>query len=895
MERINVFCFATICKILILIGALSNTGCLRPELEGTPAQLVLDLSDLDFDNTIVSSPVRKTMRIRNVGETTANQLHISITGSFSVVTSNIENTDVPACSTQIPSQSTCVVAIDFVPSGLGHQTGSVTIQYLDGKKLQTLIIVVKGSGVPPTQAQLKFHDTSELDFGSVIVGQVSASRTLTLENEGTATATDLTVGGLSHFRFVGSAFPGTGGSCTSTLTAGSTCTMVIEFTPSTSGPISSSLTVTYQDGVAQATRTLSLTGTGITPALLSFTDGSSTNMGSVDVTEVITKTLTLQNSGGSTATQISMSGLTSPFSFKGGSYPGTGGTCGVNLAAGATCTLVVDFSSATAGTFNENLNVDYNNGAATTSTSHAFTATATPYDPANIQFVQTSPLNFGSHDIDTSSSATITLQNTGELDATSLTGSVSPPFAFAGGTYPGAGGTCSSTLAKNGGTCTLRVTFTPEVGGSYSTNLTISYHDGTDSRSKTLALIGTGIPAGKIDTTFANSGFKALNYSSVDTLSTVNLQNDGKILITGSEISPNGDSDITVIRLTTTGDLDSTYGTSGRVVIDYGSNTQDSAHDSKLQPDGKLVITGRTGANIATLRLNTNGTIDLGFDSLGLSALLVPILSSAVGYSVGIQSNGKVVAVGSGSNGGPANTSFALRLTSGGLIDLLAFGLTGIRTYELSTSYEAFHSVDFDSSSRIIVGGQSYVGSVPRATITRLNTSGAIDDDYGSDGSFVHDFSTMNAASEVMKVLVQSDNKTLAVGYVSNGSNDDMLVFRMNPNSSLDTSFGNNGSVKIDIAGDSDRAMSLALDNSGRILVTGYYKENGRYGVALVRLSSNGILDPKFGYGGIVKTADTNYDLMGRDLKIQSDGKIVVGANRISGELQDHLVIRYLP
>jgi hypothetical protein len=54
-------------------------------------------------------------------------------------------------------------------------------------------------------------------------------------------------------------------------------------------------------------------------------------------------TLTVLNSGSLGATQMAdLTSQSSVLSYEGGTYPGTGGDCGTELAAGATCTLVVD-------------------------------------------------------------------------------------------------------------------------------------------------------------------------------------------------------------------------------------------------------------------------------------------------------------------------------------------------------------------------------------------------------------------------------------------------------------------------------------------------------------------------------------------------------------------------
>ena len=44
------------------------------------------------------------------------------------------------------------------------------------------------------------------------------------------------------------------------------------------------------------------------------------------------------------AGSISATALAAPWSFKGGSYPGTGGTCAAALDPGTSCSIVVTFA-----------------------------------------------------------------------------------------------------------------------------------------------------------------------------------------------------------------------------------------------------------------------------------------------------------------------------------------------------------------------------------------------------------------------------------------------------------------------------------------------------------------------------------------------------------------------
>ncbi len=60
-----------------------------------------------------------------------------------------------------------------------------------------------------------------------------------------------------------------------------------------------------------------------------------------------TYTLALQisNNGSAAADGIAPSQLSAPFSYLGGSYPGTGGTCGETLAPGASCSVILTFAA----------------------------------------------------------------------------------------------------------------------------------------------------------------------------------------------------------------------------------------------------------------------------------------------------------------------------------------------------------------------------------------------------------------------------------------------------------------------------------------------------------------------------------------------------------------------
>lgn len=126
---------------------------------------------------------------------------------------------------------------------------------------------------------------------------------------------------------------------------------------------------------------------------LTISDGATFNFGTVAVNTPTDKTFTISNS--SFATAGAMSGTAfgnAAYTFKGGSYPGTGGTCSTTLSAGASCTVVVTANSAAVATVNDTLTINYQlaSGGSTTATravTASFTNTAA-------QLMWISPPNF---------------------------------------------------------------------------------------------------------------------------------------------------------------------------------------------------------------------------------------------------------------------------------------------------------------------------------------------------------------------------------------------------------------------------------------------------------------------------------------------------------------------
>ena len=124
--------------------------------------------------------------------------------------------------------------------------------------------------------------------------------------------------------------------------------------------------------------------------------------------------------------------------------------------------------------------------------------------------------------------------------------------------------------------------------------------------------------------------------------------------------------DAVVLRYLLNGDLDTSFGTDGLVLIDH-DGFEDGGHDVVLQPDGKILICGAAGVagqnEFALWRFSAIGSVDPSFGSGGEVITDTGIFGGRA-LSVVLQSDGKILAAGT-QDGSSNNVPLVARYTSG--------------------------------------------------------------------------------------------------------------------------------------------------------------------------------------------------------------------------------------
>jgi len=299
-----------------------------------------------------------------------------------------------------------------------------------------------------------FVAPTNLGFGNVTLGTTSAAQTLTL----TAGSANLNVTGITvsapYSRPAGAA----GGSCaTGTLTAGTSCTINVVFTPTAAGAATGTVTIAAGAAVSGSPVTLSGNGQKVD---LTVTGGPLLAFGDVFVGQtsaVQTVTLTNTTSPAATVTGINVTGIAPPFARA------SGGTCPTTatftLASGASCTINLTFSPTAANPVITSLTVGADTG---------FLILGSPVQLSGNGLLPTltpSSLDFGTVPVGTPVQLTLTLDNSANVNANANFPVSS--LAIAGAGYSRNGGTCptTATFTLNAGqTCTIIVRFSQAAG-----------------------------------------------------------------------------------------------------------------------------------------------------------------------------------------------------------------------------------------------------------------------------------------------------------------------------------------------------------------------------------------------------------------------------------------------
>jgi uncharacterized delta-60 repeat protein len=340
-------------------------------------------------------------------------------------------------------------------------------------------------------------------------------------------------------------------------------------------------------------------------------------------------------------------------------------------------------------------------------------------------------------------------------------------------------------------------------------------------------------------------------------------------------------------KLNSNGTLDVNFGVNGIVVDGSGTDAMAVA----VQNDGKILAVGYGGPmQAAVARYNTNGSKDETFGNNGT------VLLSFDGYNVSkdlqVLSDGKILITSftslSGQSGTPSvNERVGVaRLNQDGTLDQ-TFGVSGKVVLGSSVPYD-WSFVRTQTDGKIILSSTTSSGNGWDLFNVRLNKNGSIDTTYGDSGyaSVLYQDTQHARSLNIDKSnnsyiagstqLANSDPTRIAYPFNENTPRD-FFITKINSRGQLDSAFGDNGKVTVDLGGQ-DTCQASTIQSDGKIILAGMTWIDDVNHLALTRLNKNGTVDTSFGNSGKVLVQGLDVDARWfevTDVEITTNGKIV--------------------
>jgi hypothetical protein len=226
-----------------VLTVADSAGTQTAQLSGIGESLATDglaPLNLTFAPQVVGTPSpTQQVTLTNNGDQALQLIATQVSGDFNAVN---------GCGTSLAGHSTCAIAVNYVPTQLGAEAGTLIVS--DALRSQTVTL----AGTGPAPAGFSATPTT-INFGAYAVGQTSAVQTVTLTNNGGVALNGLSASVTGNF-----AMQSVANACGASLAVGATCQFGVVFSPPQAGPLSGGLTVSAANLAAPLK--VALTGSG---------------------------------------------------------------------------------------------------------------------------------------------------------------------------------------------------------------------------------------------------------------------------------------------------------------------------------------------------------------------------------------------------------------------------------------------------------------------------------------------------------------------------------------------------------------------------------------------------------------------------------------------------------
>jgi uncharacterized delta-60 repeat protein len=273
------------------------------------------------------------------------------------------------------------------------------------------------------------------------------------------------------------------------------------------------------------------------------------------------------------------------------------------------------------------------------------------------------------------------------------------------------------------------------------------------------------------------------------------------------------------------GDLDASWSGEGRVATVVTGDASD-AWDLAVQDDGKVVAVGSAGPDFqhtswGLVRYKAGGLLDTTFGGGDGKVTTNWTPGDDEAYAVKILPNGKLLVA------GQAGQNLAIaRYTPAGKLDSTFGGGDGKVVANLTAGLDDAWDIELLDGGQFLVAGDAgnhMVGASVQVGVNeydvglfRFGANGQPDSSFGTDGLVTRDF----GASELVTDMQRTGSKfVMSIGRFRNGHPPQMAAVRLLAGGAADTGFGNLGLAPAGLP--NAGGEGLAVQQDGKIVVAG--------------------------------------------------------------------------
>jgi len=379
-----------------------------------------------------------------------------------------------------------------------------------------------------------------------------------------------------------------------------------------------------------------------------------------------------------------------------------------------------------------------------------------------------------------------------------------------------------------------------------------------------------------LDTFISISHFPGYSYAF---FASITMQDDKFIIAGGTGFFNLGgvsQGNLTMMRFTSTGKCDSSFGNNGVVItntISHSGISIDEARSVTLDKQGRILVAGKTydytKYRFLVARYKANGVPDASFNGIGVKVMDIGTEDDEA-IDIAPFSNRRIIVMGKTYVSNKNYEVSLAALQENGDIDQ-SFGKKGIILTNISPGADIANKLVILPGSKILCAGNSGINLLA----LKYKSNGRPDSSFGINGMVI---TPIASSITVNTAAMQSSENIVMGGYAVKDSIEQFFATRLLPDGSVDKTFGKKGYFYNSAFKSNDAQYAMAVLPGGEILQAGRISQNASTLMGVLKLSAGGILDRSFGKGG-VKTLGigTSRDMAFKMIKLPWDNSFLLG------------------